>query len=196
MSSGLSRADARRSRRLLIEAGTAAFIEQGLDVQVIEITRRAGLAKGTFFRHFPTKRALLIAILAQSLEQLTDIAEAHANELTTPIISRWAEAAAARVVPLRAVIETAILSGVSDDSIRDALDRLQSRLDTLRVSAVARGEIRADVTAMDIFVVVMSATASVYAPRGKLHPERWRRYLQLGLDGLRPVAAHLPLPPG
>ncbi len=180
----------------MIQAGTEAFIEIGLDVQVSEICRRAGLAKGTFFRHFTTKGDLLIAILAASLEQLGDIAEAHAADLSEPIIRRWAEAAAAQIIPIRAVIETATLSGVFDDSIRQAMGRLQPRLDFLRAAAVKSGEIREDVTAMDIFVVLMSATASVYAPRAKVQPERWRRYLTLGLDGLRPEAVSSPLPPG
>jgi AcrR family transcriptional regulator len=196
VTSGLSRADARRSRRLLLEAGTSAFIEIGLDVQVSEIARRAGLAKGTFFRHFPTKRSLLIAILARSLDEMAEIAERHADELTTPIIRRWAEAAAEKIIPIRAVIENATLSGVFDDSIRQAMGRLQPRLEVLRAAAVERGEIRDDVNAMDIFVTLMSATASVYAPRAAIQPDRWRRYLVLGLDGLRPEAASSPLPPG
>src|SRR5262245_42208144 len=76
------RSDARRNRAALLRVGAEAFAELGYDAPVSEIARRAGLAKGTFFRHFPTKEALVSAILADHYERLVALIEAiEASEL-------------------------------------------------------------------------------------------------------------------
>ncbi len=47
-------------RERLYEAALALFREQGYEATTVsQITRRAGLAKGTFFNYFPTKDAVL-----------------------------------------------------------------------------------------------------------------------------------------
>ena len=69
-----TRVDAVRNRARLIDAGRAALADGGLDVSVEEIVRRAGFAKGTFFRHFTGKEALVRALLADRLVRLAEIA--------------------------------------------------------------------------------------------------------------------------
>src|ERR671918_105350 len=58
------RSDAERNRRLVLEAATEAFAEEGLDVGMAEIARRAGVGNATVFRRFPSKDALIEAIAA------------------------------------------------------------------------------------------------------------------------------------
>src|ERR687887_1130287 len=73
------RADAARNRARIVEAAKLAFAEAGLDVGVEEIARRAGVGKGTLYRRFPTKEALVRAIFEDrlaELEQLVDRLEA------------------------------------------------------------------------------------------------------------------------
>jgi AcrR family transcriptional regulator len=62
------RADARRNRERILEAGRAAFIERGQDVQMDEIAQLAGVGVGTLYRHFPTKEALVMALVQQSVQ--------------------------------------------------------------------------------------------------------------------------------
>ena len=57
------RADAQRNLDRLLEAAAECFSEKGVDVSVAEIARRAGVGQGTVFRRFPTKDALLAAVL-------------------------------------------------------------------------------------------------------------------------------------
>src|SRR2546429_3217212 len=45
----------------------AAFTEQGADVHMASIAERANVGIGTVYRHFPTKQALVNAILADRL---------------------------------------------------------------------------------------------------------------------------------
>jgi AcrR family transcriptional regulator len=69
------RADARRNHEKLMAAAAAAFAESGLEAQVEDIARRAGVGVGTVYRHFPTKEALVEALAVQHFERLADIAE-------------------------------------------------------------------------------------------------------------------------
>ncbi|HVE68365.1 MAG TPA: helix-turn-helix domain-containing protein, partial [Solirubrobacteraceae bacterium] len=57
------RADARRNRERIMEAAREAFAESGLDAQMEDLARRAGVGVGTVYRHFPTKEALVEALV-------------------------------------------------------------------------------------------------------------------------------------
>src|SRR6201990_342982 len=64
------RADAARNRARILDAARTAFAESGLDVGVEEIARRAGVGKGTLYRRFPTKEALVRAIFDDILDEI------------------------------------------------------------------------------------------------------------------------------
>jgi len=69
------RADAQRNHdRVLVVAGEC-FAERGLDVSIDEIAKRAGVGHGTVFRRFPTKDALVAAVLDEQIRQLNDAAQ-------------------------------------------------------------------------------------------------------------------------
>src|SRR4051795_11284485 len=68
------RADAARNRTRILDAAREAFARSGLDVGVEEIARRAGVGKGTLYRRFPTKEALVQAIVQDRLDELEAIA--------------------------------------------------------------------------------------------------------------------------
>jgi AcrR family transcriptional regulator len=191
-----TRADALQSRRLLLAAGAAAFAEHGIDVHVSEITRRAGLAKGTFFRHFPTKRALLVAILIESIHRHTSVAKNLMAEPTNHMVERFMTASAADMAPIRAVIENAIQHHVDDPSLHEAMTELLTAAEQLLAEARSRGEIRDDVTALDLQILLMAATSTSAHFFYRDTPDLWRRYLAITLNGLRPRAADpLPLSP-
>src|SRR3954466_7217768 len=69
------RRDAQRNRDRIIAATRAAFQERGLDVGVDEIARCAGVGMGTLYRHFPTKAALIDAVVDERFHELTAAAE-------------------------------------------------------------------------------------------------------------------------
>ncbi len=47
------------------------FTEQGVDASLRDVARRAGVGLGTLYRHFPTREALLEALLRTSFDELT-----------------------------------------------------------------------------------------------------------------------------
>jgi AcrR family transcriptional regulator len=57
------RSDARRNRDRILDAARQAFSEEGSGVQMEPIARRAGVGVGTLYRNFPTKRALVAALV-------------------------------------------------------------------------------------------------------------------------------------
>ena len=78
------RADAERNRARILEVAFAAFAADGLGVSVHEIARRAGVGTGTVSRHFPTKNALIEAIIVDRAGSLMDLGRAlrekHADD--------------------------------------------------------------------------------------------------------------------
>ncbi|WP_405984113.1 TetR/AcrR family transcriptional regulator [Streptomyces sp. NBC_00872] len=72
------RADAARNRARLIEVATRTFAQEGGQVPIQEIARRAGVGAGTLYRHFPTKEALFEAIIADRLQQVIDRIQSRA----------------------------------------------------------------------------------------------------------------------
>jgi AcrR family transcriptional regulator len=66
------RADARRNRDAVLAAAKEVFASSGTGVPLDEIARRAGVGAGTVYRHFPSKEALLRAVLVSRLRDLTD----------------------------------------------------------------------------------------------------------------------------
>jgi AcrR family transcriptional regulator len=75
---------ARDTRARLIEAAIALVIERGWPSTTVErIAARAGVAKGTFFVHFPTKEAIVLALVEKQITRaLARRDEAYAQGAT------------------------------------------------------------------------------------------------------------------
>src|SRR3954471_17316568 len=73
------RTDAARHRELLLAAAEDEFAEHGPAASVADIARRAGVAKGTVFRHFATKEDLIASLVCGHLVILTDAAHRLAD---------------------------------------------------------------------------------------------------------------------
>ena len=64
---------ASRTRKRLLDAALALFNEKGLDATAIEdITERADVGKGTFYRHFGNKEAVVAALIEGAVDHLLD----------------------------------------------------------------------------------------------------------------------------
>jgi AcrR family transcriptional regulator len=188
------RADAHRNREELLRAGAQALAELGINASTREIARRAGLAVGTFFRHFPTKDDLLSAIVVDRSERMTALAvEVSASRLTPrAALERFTERAAEQIALDRGYV---LLAGIDDDATRAAANALEEAVGRLLGRAQADGAVRADIVASDIVMLVHAATATA-APVHALRADLWRRYVTLFFDGLgAPAPRALPSPP-
>lgn len=188
------RADAARNRGLLLAAAAEEFAERGLDASVADIARRAGVGKGTVFRHFPTKDDLIAAIV---MDRITLLADEGAR------LSDATDAGAALLEFLtlaarqRQQLDLSVLREA--DKPNPEVVRAQARLFQVIHALVDRardhGAVRSDVTGTDV-VLLMCAPNEVTRYLPGAPPDLWRRYLAIIFDGLRPDGAHpLPHPP-
>jgi AcrR family transcriptional regulator len=181
------RSDAAHNRRALLDAAAAVFAEQGMDASVAEIAVRAGVGKGTVFRHFVTKERLVAAIFSDQLDELgaeglalldaVDPAAALLRFMTTGVEMQTRD---------RAFCQAATGIIRSSPEIHAARARLADAAELLVDRARRAGTIRGDVTGEDVVRLVGAACVAA-APEGT--PELCGRYLRLIFDGLGPVGA-------
>jgi AcrR family transcriptional regulator len=180
------RADARRNRQKVLASASAAFAEMGLDAQIEDIARRAGVGVGTVYRHFPTKDALVAALAEQHFEQLADVLEEACASTDEPwealesAIWRCAEQTAGDVALCEII-------GGHPNAVRataTAQQRKEVAVTTLIDRARSQGTIRDDATAGDIGSI-MCGFGHIAAAQRAGASQDWRRYLTIALDGLR-----------
>ncbi|MEC0123290.1 TetR/AcrR family transcriptional regulator [Paenibacillus pabuli] len=73
------RADAMKNYEHILAVANVVITDHGVDASLRDIARRAGVGLGTLYRHFPTREALLEALLRSSFDEFT----AKACELET-----------------------------------------------------------------------------------------------------------------
>ncbi|WP_345762771.1 TetR/AcrR family transcriptional regulator [Diaminobutyricibacter sp. McL0608] len=72
MSERAPRADAVRNRTRILDEARTAFEREGVDVPLDSIAAAAGVGAGTVHRHFPTKDALVSAVIETRLTEMAD----------------------------------------------------------------------------------------------------------------------------
>ena len=70
------RADARRNYDKILATARVVFAERGTDASLDEIARRAEVGAGTLYRHFPTREALVDALMQDWTDRVAADAEA------------------------------------------------------------------------------------------------------------------------
>jgi AcrR family transcriptional regulator len=188
------RADAARNRGLLLAAAADEFAEHGLDASVADIARRAGVGKGTVFRHFATKDDLLAAIVLDRIDALSAVGE-RLLEAADPgaALLEFLTAAAHQ----RQQRDLSFLQEASD--LNPEVTRVRAQMfqtvHTLVERARKQGTVRPDVTGADV-ILLMCAPNYVTSYLPDAPPDLWQRYLAIIFDGLRAEGAHpLPHPP-
>jgi AcrR family transcriptional regulator len=189
------RRDAERNRLRLLEAARQAFGQNGLDVGVDEISRRAGVGMGTLYRHFETKTALIDAILDERFDQLAEVADsALADDDPWDGFVRFMTTAVELQVADRG-FKDALSGRLPDESaLAAARKRLEPKINDVIDRAQRAGVLRDDLAFQDV-TVLLWATGRIVESTSDVAPDHWRRFLSLSLDGLRPAAASEPPAP-
>jgi AcrR family transcriptional regulator len=189
------RADAQRNRDKIVAAAREAFSELGLEAQMEDVARRAGVGVGTVYRHFPTKDALVRALVVDQMAAMTAIAPRFmeaAQEDGWEAFAGFVRACAETHVRDRAlsqVISTQPASSFIDVAMDTGLMKASANL--LRAAQKA-GVARNDLVATDVGLL-MCGLSAVLESFGEAGGRRW---LELGLAGMRNrEAPRLPAPP-
>lgn len=182
------RADARRNRAAIVRAARTVFAKYGREAQMDDVARRAKVGVGTLYRHFPTKDALLVALIEDRFARMAEAAR-ESLEIADPwealetFLRRGAEVHAR---------DRALSQAVGDEPGRIAAAAMAAGMPILLEELVRRGQdasvVRPDARWEDIPMIFCSLGSVAGPPRAS-----WERMLAVILDGLRaPGAAPLP----
>ncbi|MGW6487013.1 TetR/AcrR family transcriptional regulator [Streptomyces sp. NPDC055056] len=150
------RADARKNREHLLAVAGAVIAEQGVDASMRDIARRADVGLATLLRHYPTREALLEALLHTSFDELT----AKAGELETSsspadALVAWLRDCVAWTTEYRGV--TVLMAAAIEDTesaLHASCVILRAAGARLLTRAQEAGAARTDVDGTDLFALV------------------------------------------
>ncbi|MFE4533517.1 TetR/AcrR family transcriptional regulator [Streptomyces scopuliridis] len=183
------RADARRNGERLLTTARDAFAEYGTDAPLEEIARRAGVGIGTLYRHFPTRQALLQAVLHDRLEALhSEAVPLLDNPAPADALLGWLRSVALHATRYRG-LAAALLLGVRDEDspLSPSCGAVLTAGAELLHRAQRAGQIRPDVTAADLYTLANSvawAAEETSTSRSESGPLA-ARLLTLTMEGLR-----------
>ena len=189
------RRDALENKQRLLRSARELFAERGFGVTLNDIAHHAGVGVGTAYRRFANKDEVLEAIYLEQIGELDVVLDtALADPDPWHGLVYYLETAMA--LQLRDKGLAQILSGtrVSAEQHDYSRDVLAPKVNAIAERARSAGAMRADATGTDLILLQVGLNAIMNISRDT-HPDLYRRYLQLALDGLRAGAGtSLPVP--
>jgi AcrR family transcriptional regulator len=170
------RADARRNYEKLVSIAEAIFSHNGAAVPLEQIAKKAGVGIGTLYRHFPSRKDLLLAVYVDHIDLL--VQEAHALSRKSPPVtafSTW----------LQNTVDYAVKNSGFGDLVallaHDSHSPLTEAATDLLENAQKAGLLRSDVTAAEILQFVQGITNNP----SQTDRDRMQKMLSVVIDGLR-----------
>lgn len=181
------RADAARNRARLLDVATDVFTTRGVDVPTEEIARTAGVGVGTLFRHFPTKEALLEAVMVRRLETI----EARTAQLTASSEPAQAFFGCFRLLVDQSVGKndfTQALAAAGVDvhpALRESSTVIRTQLDGLLAAAQRAGAVRPELGLPELLALLAGTGVAV----GQLQtdPAAQERIYDVVFEGMKPA---------
>jgi AcrR family transcriptional regulator len=181
------RADARRNYEQLVAQARTAFAEFGADASLDEIARRARVASGTLYRHFPTRLDLIEAVLNEQIAELVDLGRGLLTvEDKFDALSTWLRAALTHALTYRG-LSAAVMNSALDHG-NDLASTWHAEMFEVGAALLARarqsGVVIADADEADVLKMVGAiAWAAHDSPDDSAQADR---LLALLMNGLRP----------
>jgi AcrR family transcriptional regulator len=179
------RADARRNRELIIASARELFALRGGKAHMGDIAERAGVGKGTLYRHFPDIEALVIEVTRARFEELCEIAS-RAEDIEDPFEA------------VQAALRTTLVAVEGDTGLQFAMMRCRdlhqggieeqkAAFAAIVIRIVKRaqtvGAVRSDLNSDDVLMILTGIISTMYF---KPSAADWERHLQLILAGFAP----------
>jgi AcrR family transcriptional regulator len=186
------RADARRNYERLLEQARIAFAEFGADASLDEIARRAGVASGTLYRHFPTRLDLIETVLAGQIAELVELgrrlladpasldADSRAFDGRLDALTTWLRAAVVHGLTYRGLAAAVMNSALSHDLVAG----WHAEMFAVGADLLARAREAGAITAVAEDADVLRMVGAI-AWAAQDAPETADRLLALLVNGLR-----------
>jgi AcrR family transcriptional regulator len=150
------RVDAQRNYEHLLDIGRVVVAEQGAEASLRDVARRAGVGLGTLYRHFPSREALLEALLRASFDKLAaQAAELEVASSPVDALIFWLRDCVAFSHTYRGV------TGMMMAAIENTESALHASCVTMRAAgtqlltrAQAAGAARPDLDGTDLFALI------------------------------------------
>lgn len=179
------RADARRNYERLLDEARKVFEESGIDASLDQIAKRAGVASGTLYRHFPTRLDLIEAIMGESVAELAALGRELLGEADSfAAVAAWLRAAVHHALGFRG-LSAAVLNSALEGGT-ELVTRWHAEMFEVGTALLAKarrdGSVTSDVGDADILRMVGGiAWAAQQAPDPVEQAERLLRLLLRGL---------------
>jgi AcrR family transcriptional regulator len=178
------RADARQNYQRLVAAAGAAIAEQGVNVSLEEVAKRAGVGIGTLYRHFPNRQALLEAVYREQVD--ANCARGRELQATYPpaeALTLWLHSLLIHNLTMRGLKE-ALMAGEISPQTSDCKALMHSVGGELLAAAQATGAVRSDIEITDLLRLTHSIALMVEpGPEGMTRAERVFEVMITGLKG-------------
>lgn len=178
------RADARTNRVRVLDAAEEVFGEGGESASTEEVARLAGVGIATVFRNFPTKAALLEAVLVRRFERLRDQARelagaADPGRAFYDFFAHMVADAAGKIAIAEALADA---GGDAPGSAVRASGELERAVGVLLERAQEAGAVRADIGLPEVYALLIGASRA--AALAHLDENVRARAVAIVFDGL------------
>ena len=150
------RADAKKNYDQLLAVARDVILHDGADASLRDIARKAGVGLGTLYRHFPTREALLEALLRTGFDALARRAAALAGEADAGrALVTWLHEAVAMTHGYSGAIAP-MVAAIADEAsaLHGACVGLRAAGTRLLVRAQEAGAARPDIDGDDLFALI------------------------------------------
>jgi AcrR family transcriptional regulator len=178
------RADALANRGRILDAADDVFSRGGEAASTEEVARLAGVGIATVFRHFPTKAALLEAVLVRRFERLRDRASKleHHDDPGAAFFEVFAQIVSDASGKI-AIAEAVVAAGGEHERARHASEQLRESIGVLLRRAQDAEAVRADVALDEVYALLVATSRA--AASMQLDGGVRARLLAVLFDGLR-----------
>ncbi|MFJ8463973.1 TetR/AcrR family transcriptional regulator [Streptomyces swartbergensis] len=154
------RADAQRNRAALLEAAQRHFLKHGVGTSLEAVAKDAGVGPGTLYRHFPTREALLAAVLQTRSEELV-ARQADIGQLSDPAeaLRQWLRAMEEYFSAFSGLPEPLMAAARAqepENPLTLPCDTLTAATDEYVRAAQLAGHVRPSVKGYDLFLATVS----------------------------------------
>jgi AcrR family transcriptional regulator len=165
------RADAKKNYSHILEVARDVVAEHGIDASMRDIARRADVGLATLLRHFPTREALVEALLCTDLDALNQRAdELETSNSPDEALICWFQEWLVFAQSYRGVVAMMAVAHTNPDSaLYASCAAVHSASARLLLRAQAEGAARPDMNGDDLFALMTALGWAVdqpsFAPR-------------------------------